>query len=145
MSNKKPMGVVLIAIYSGFWGTVLLPSGCVASMASSVPGVPAYAGLLGMLLLALGVGMLAGTYGLWTIQPWGRTYNIWLELASVPFSLLTLVGFSPAGKVTAVDRITSIIGLVITVVIVKYLSSDHVKQLFGEAPLGNWQRSDPRM
>jgi len=144
MRNKKPLGVVLIAIYCAFWGAALLPTGCMTSMAASVPGVPSYAGPLGLLLLALGVAMVAGAYGLWTIQPWGRTYNIWLELASVPFGLMTLAGFAPGGKVTAGDRITSVIGIILTVVIVKYLSSDPIKRLFGEDPLGHWERSDPR-
>lgn len=145
MQNKKPLGVVLISIYCGFWGTVMLPMGCVSSMASGVPGVPGYAGILSFVILAFGVAMLAGAYGLWTIQPWGRTFNIWLELASVPFSLMTLVGIAPGGRVTAGDRITSVVGIILTVVIVRYLCSDGIKRLFDGNASDDWTPAEPRI
>jgi hypothetical protein len=145
MQNKKPLGLVLIAIYCAIWGTAMIPLGCMSSMASAVPGVPAYAGPLGMAILAFGVAMIAGAYGIWTVQPWGRTYNIWLELATVPINLLTLVGLMPGGKVTTGDRITSIICLVLTVVIVKYLTSDGIKRFFGQDSTDSWAPAEPRL
>lgn len=145
MQKHKPLGIVLISIYSAFWGVVMLPVGCMSSMAAGVPGVPSYAGPLGFLSLAFGVAMMAATYGLWTIQPWGRNFSIWLELATIPFNLMTLVGFSPDGKVTEWDRITAIISIVLTAVIVRYLASEGMKRMYDQNTMDVWRSVEPKL
>jgi hypothetical protein len=132
MKDKKPAGLVLIAIYCSIWGVVMIPIGGISAMAPTVADVPEYTGPLGIVILAFGLAMIAGAYGIWRVKSWGRTFNIWRELAGLPLSVMTLVGFVPGGKVTVGNQLSSVVGIILTVLIIRYLSSDKTKRFFAE-------------
>lgn len=137
MKAKKPFGLVLIAIYCSIWGLIMIPIGGISAMAPSVAEVPEYTGPLGIVILVFGLAMIAGAYGIWRVKPWGRTFNIWRELAGLPLSLMTLVGFVPGGKVTVGNQVSSVVGIILTVLIIRYLSSDKIKRIFSQNPEEN--------
>lgn len=126
--RKRPVGVKLTAMYHGLWGSVLLPVGCLASMAPDVPGASPYAGALGFLITILGGAMLAGAYGLWTLEPWGRQFNIGLAVICIPFCLMTLAGIALTDNVTAGDRAAATVEILLAFAIWRYLASDTVKR-----------------
>lgn len=143
MKAKKPFGLVLIAIYCSIWGLIMIPIGGISAMAPSVAEVPEYTGPLGIVILIFGLAMVAGAYGIWRVKPWGRSFNIWRELAGLPLSLMTLVGFVPGGKVTVGNQISSVVGIILTVVIIRYLSSNKIKSVFGQSTEENGQPPQP--
>lgn len=74
--------------------------------------------------------MLAGSYGLWTLQPWGRQINMALALACIPFCLMTLAGVALTNNVTTTDRVVAVADIVLAFAIWRYLASNGIKQRF---------------
>lgn len=129
-NNKKPLGITLIVLYSALSAIMLIPAGCTTSLISGVPGVSGFYGLLGYAFLILGVLSLAVVYGLWTLQEWGRSLAFWLALASIPLGVIA--AFIPPDGLgrTPGSVVTQIIGIVINLVIISYVTRRDVKEIF---------------
>ena len=84
----------------------MIPIGGISAMPPSVAEVPEHTGPFEIVILIFGLAMIAGVCGIWRVKHWGRTFNIWRELAALPLSLMTLVGFVPGGKVAVGKQIS---------------------------------------
>lgn len=130
MEQEKPLGIVLVALFNGFLGLLLVPIGYVTAMALGVRGAPSYASLYGFLSMALGLLMLASAYGLWVKQPWGRLFAIRVEWAMLPISALGLLGALRGTKVSASHLLSSVLGMVLTAFILHYLRREDIRQMY---------------
>ena len=112
-ANKKPIGIVMIAIYTGF--------GAVLSLGMGIPAMfigqfAAKAAIVSIFLVAYGVLALAAAYGLWTLQDWGYKLAKIVYIVSIPLGLVALVSDTSAGNV-----VMQIIGIAVAVWILVYL------------------------
>src|SRR5688500_11785197 len=131
MSTKsKPAGIVLIAIWSAVCGLASVPIGCSLSFLAGVPEAAALS-VVGMLICALGVLFLASVYGLWTLQPWGRTFSWWLYLACIPLGLAAIFPMFPGQQMSVGNTLLQLLGIGIDVAVLFYLAKPTVRALFG--------------
>ena len=120
--KKRPTGVVLIAIYTGF--------GAVISLLIGVPQLllkesTAASLILGGVFSSFGFLFLATVLGLWSLKAWGYKLARAIYVLSVAFGFIGL--FSNAGaKNTATQAITVVIALWI----LAYLNKEGPKALF---------------
>jgi lysylphosphatidylglycerol synthetase-like protein (DUF2156 family) len=138
MSTVRPIGVTILAILEilgglvelGIGGLLLVAAGFIGGIASQVPEVPNLPGIggliagiilfIGIVVVILGVLALIIAWGLWTGQGWAWTLALILAIVSLIFSILSLPG--------------GIIGLLIDILILYYLTRPHVKAFFGKGP-----------
>lgn len=131
MSNKKPAGVVMIAIYSAFGGVISLFGGVMMLFASGIPEMPLWVTLLGLVLTVYGVVLLAATYGLWSLQAWGWSMGRWLYILAIPLGVISIFPIYPGSEMTVANTVMQIFGIGLAIVIVRYLSSIRVRELYG--------------
>src|SRR5437667_1413229 len=101
VERTKPFGITLIAICSVLFGLICLPVGCTAAFVSQVPGTSLFLSVAGMVVALFGVLLLAGAYGLWTLQEWGRSLTFWLCAISIPLGLISIFPVWPDQQMTA--------------------------------------------
>jgi hypothetical protein len=146
--KPKPAGIVLIALCSGLSGLAAIPIGCTAAFLGGLPGGGAFS-LVGALVFALGVLLLASAYGLWTLQPWGRTYTWWLYLACIPLGLMAIFGVLPGQTMSTANTILQLVGIAIEIVVLVYLSKPEVAGLFesaeGQGSYPEFVRREPHL
>lgn len=133
-SKAKPLPVVLIALYSGFFGLVSLPAGCMAGALSGLGGsVGHITSLIGLLCTAVGVLLLACAFGLWTLQPWGRQLAWWLYVASIVVGVLSMLPgpLFPGERPGSSNVTLGVIGIVIDILVLTYLSRAKVRAIYG--------------
>lgn len=90
-------------------------------LGAAVPSVAfmgAFFGLIGVVTLLLGIIGLIVTYGMWTGKGWAWWLTIILSIITIIFNALSLP--------------TGIVGIIIYLVIVIYLTRPHVKAFFGK-------------
>jgi uncharacterized membrane protein (DUF2068 family) len=131
MSKKsKPAGLAGIALYSALAGFAAILIG--AAVPSGV----------GFLVAALGALLLAAAYGLWTLQPWGRSYAWWLYAACIPLGVLAIFQRLSVG-----NAFLQVLGIAIDVAVVVYLGKAEVQRVFGVAreagSFGDYERREP--
>jgi hypothetical protein len=122
----RPTGVTVLAILQGLFAILAVLGGLATLTLGSLLGaaVPSvgYAGdlfgLIGIIGLLLGIIGLIITYGMWTGKGWAWWLTIIFSIISIIFNVLSL----PVG----------IIGIIIYLVIVIYLTRPHVKAFFGK-------------
>ncbi len=130
MSEKsKPAGIVLIALCSGLFGLGMVPVGCTAAFLGGLPGGEAFS-VVGLLISALGVFLLASAYGLWTLQSWGRAYTWWLYLACIPLGLIAIFPVFPGQRMSTGNTVLQLTGIAIDIVVLVYLGKREVVALF---------------
>jgi hypothetical protein len=131
MSEKsKPLGVVLIALWSGLFGLASIPIGCTSAFVSGLPGAGPLFVLFGLAIMAMGVLLLASAYGLWTMQPWGCTLAWWIYLASIPLGVLAIFPIFPGQQMTGGNTVLQLIGIGIDLAVIAYLSDSELRALF---------------
>ncbi len=145
---SKPLGIVLIALYSGIAGLLAVPAGCTSMVASGLPGIGATYSILSFLFMGYGVALLAATYGLWTIQPWGRDFAWWLYVAAIPLGVLFIFPVFPGQMMSLGNTILQLIGIALDVWIISYLGQPGVESLFEpngrQGSFDEYVRKDPR-
>lgn len=127
---RKPLGIVLASLFCAILGLMLLPVGYITALARGVRGAPQYAWSYGLMCMLLGAVMLAGAYGLWRMRAWGRSLAIQIVLATLPISVLGLLGMSSGGRMSAVGIMSSVTGLALAFIILHYLCRGDVRQMY---------------
>lgn len=130
MNNKKPTGITLIAIYSAFSGVLTLLGGAGMLLASSIPDLPVWITLLGLVATILGVFFLAAVYGLWTFQEWGRNILKWLYIISIPLGIASIFPIYPGSEMTIANTLLQLVGIVVAVLVIWYLSKQSIRALY---------------
>lgn len=129
-SNNRPLGLVLIALYSGICGIIAVPTGCTAMVASGVPGVGAGFSVLSFVIMGVGIAMLAAAYGVWSVQAWGGEFARWLYIAMIPLGLLAILPIFPGQRMSFGNTVLQLLGVAVSVAIVMYLGRSEVEELF---------------
>ncbi|TBR40982.1 hypothetical protein CBF23_011290 [Marinomonas agarivorans] len=130
MSNKKPIGIALIAIYSAFSGILFLLTGAVMLLASAVPDMPVWMTIIGMLIIVFGVFSLAAVYGLWSIQAWGVKITKWLYIIAIPLGIISIFPVYPDSEMTVANTVLQIFGISISAIIIWYISKESIRELY---------------
>lgn len=130
MQNRKPIGIVLIAIYNAIGGLLLAFVGAIYAFASGLPDIPAWIPLLGFILLLLGCLYLAATYGLWSLQAWGLNLTFWLYVIAIPLGIIFMFPMFPGQEMTVGNTILQLVGIGLSILVIYYLSHPNVKGLF---------------
>lgn len=131
LETKKPLGVVLVALYSGFFGMVSLPlGGCALVLIGQIPGAAAMVFVYAFGLMVLGFSLLAIAYGLWTTQSWARTFTAGVYAVSMPLGLLAIFPVFPGTQMSLGNTLLQIVGIVIDAVIIGYMARPEMKLRF---------------
>lgn len=128
--RRKPLGIVLIALYSAFLALMLIPAGCTITLLGQVPGLGGFASMLGYLSSLLGLLSCAVVYGLWTLQEWGRSLAFWLYVLSIPLGVIAVFPPLAGPQATAGNTVFQLVSIAIDLIVVAYLSKQQVKDLF---------------
>lgn len=135
MATERPFGVVILVILEVLGALGLLGLGSMLMVGAGFIGLaalsemPGFGGLIaglfvavGAFMLVLGIISLVVAWGLWTGQGWAWTICLILTIISL---ILSIPGaFAGVG----------IIGIIIDIVIIYYLTRPHVKAFFGKGP-----------
>jgi len=130
MQNRKPIGIVLIAISNAIGGLLLALIGVLFMLAGGLPDIPAWIPLLGFILLFLRCLYLAATYGLWSLQTWGLNLTFWLYIIAIPLGIIFMFPIFPGQEMTVGNTIHQLVGIGLSILVIYYLSQPNVKSLF---------------
>jgi hypothetical protein len=129
-TQSKPLGVILIALYSGLFGLVSFPIGCTTVLVSGVPGTGPLVSIIGFMITAVGILLLASAYGLWTIQSWGRKFSWWLYAVSIPLGAILIFPILPGEHMSSGNTVFQLLCIALDVAIILYLDKREVVGLF---------------
>ena len=133
---RKPFGIILIAIYTGFWGVIALFFSTILLVMISMEGhtawppIPAWRSILCILGFGFGVLELASCYGLWMLERWGITLTVAMQMASIPLGLFAIFPGFPESSMTMGKTLFQLVGVGVAVIILVYLFKPRVKELF---------------
>ena len=134
---QRPTGVTILAVLAAIGGVLgilagiaLVGLGGLAGAAGVSVGGAALVG--GLVVLVLGVAELALAYGFWTLKPWAWKWGIVLAALQVVVAVLGVVGIVFSTSVPS-----ALISIVISGVIIYYLSKPDIRAAFG-APATGW-------
>ena len=127
----RPTGITILAVLAAIGGVLGILAGIaivgIGGFAAASSGTAAYFGLgavAGIIVLALGVLNLAFAYGAWTLKPWAWPLGVGLQVASLIWAGLAILGGDVSGQ---------IIGIAISAIILYYLFQPNIKAVFGRA------------
>ncbi len=128
MQKERSYGVTILAILEVIGGLVLLGTGASLGVVGMMVGAVPYAGwffgpiifVFVAILVILGLLSFVIAYGLWTGKGWAWAIALVLAVIGIIINLFSLPG--------------GIIGIIIDVIIIYYLTRPHVKAFFGKAP-----------
>ncbi|MCS7136646.1 MAG: hypothetical protein RMJ14_05865 [Nitrososphaerota archaeon] len=128
MQIERPFGVTVLAILEIIAGLILIGIGAIIGAAGMMAGVIPYVGwvfgpifiALAVIIIILGLISFVVAYGLWTGKGWAWTVALILSIIGIIINLFSLPG--------------GIVGIIINVIIIYYLTRPHVKAFFGKAP-----------
>lgn len=144
MSKKKPLGITLITLYNAVFAVMFLPVGCMATVATGIPEMPQYTGLIGLFYLGFGLLLAAAVYGLWTLQDWGRVVTIWLNIVCLPMAVLAIFGLFPYAKVSLGNTAINLAYIALAIWMIKYLRGENITALFSGVLQNNrYERQEP--
>lgn len=127
---RRPLGVMLISIYSATVGVISLLAGAMASLVSGGADVSIVFSLLGFLITLMGVALIAAGYGLWTLQHWGRHFSVLVYWASIALAVLFLLPIIPGQQVSLEGTLFQLFGIVINGAILWYLRKPSITGIF---------------
>lgn len=123
---SRPLGIVLIALYSAFTSVMSVFVSLLAVFgAALVQRASGWMGLLGFGVLAMGILMAAVTYGLWTRQAWAPRLTYVAYAISIPLGLIALFADTALGNL-----LLQITGIVVACVVIAYIRRPEVIGLF---------------
>jgi len=105
-------------------GIAVLGLGGIAAGATGNAAYFGIGGLFGILGIAIAIASIAFAYGAWMLLPWAWSLGIVIELVSIVFAVVSIIG---GGSV-----ISNIVSVVIGGVIIYYLNQPHVRAAFGK-------------
>jgi hypothetical protein len=120
--NNKPMGIILLTIYTGISGVLSVISGFLLSFGGRISG--SYP-IIGFLLILLSCFEFSAVYGLWRLVFWGYSLAFILYIIAIPLGAVVLVF-----DLTVGNAILQLIGIAVNVWILMYLRKPEVKALF---------------
>ncbi|MEM0011094.1 MAG: hypothetical protein QXP86_06605 [Nitrososphaerota archaeon] len=128
MQKERPFGVTVLAILEIIGGLILIGTGAFIGAAGMMAGMVPYVGwafgpaflALGVVIILIGLFSFVIAYGLWTGKGWAWTLALVLSIIGIIVGIFNLPG--------------GIIGIIINVIIIYYLTRPHVKAFFGKAP-----------
>ncbi len=133
-TTRKTFGLILTAVWAAVSGVLLVLGSLITLIMLIVSQVPGVDGLIlaaiGLLSLAFGIVFLTATYGLWSVQEWGRRAMFWVSAVSIPWETIGILPIVPGQQVTLGNTVLQIVGIGIACVIMLYLSRSQVKALF---------------
>lgn len=145
----RPLGIVLIVIYFGFFGLLAALGGACAMIAGGTLDTAMEAGrqmgqgqagmedmpqlgmgfiLMSLVGVVLSVLQVAAAYGLWSFQRWGRPLGIALAAFAFAWTLLSLVMYGTAGGTYVV--LWFLIVMAVNAAIVWYLRTPQIVALY---------------
>lgn len=130
MNKNKPLGIIIIAIYSALSGLIVFASGFFMLFASVIPDMPVWVTIMGIFFSVLGVFLLAAMYGLWSFQSWGLRVTKWLYVISIPLGIMSIFPIYPDSEMTMANTLMQIVGIGVAVIILYYISKPNVKTLY---------------
>jgi drug/metabolite transporter (DMT)-like permease len=137
--KKRPTGVTVIAILIIIGGILLLLAG-IAGVAVGSLFISEIIGLgfviIGAIILAVGIGYLVVSYGLLKGKRWAWTITVVLLFIGIAINVVSIIFGSFAINMDTSSFLTtnsgSIVGIIISVIILYYLYRPHVKSYFGK-------------
>jgi hypothetical protein len=129
--NQRPTGVTILAILAFVGGILSILFGGLGALlggffASLSPVVGGFATIWGILYIILGVALVYVGWGFWRLVPSAWRLGIWVATASILLAILRAV---TGGGL-------DIIGIVIDVAIIYYLTTPAVRAAFGQSTSG---------
>ncbi len=124
-AQKRPVGLVLISIYTAVSGLLSILAGVLGLFVSQLE-VPVWVTVFSVLLFLSGILELAVCYGLWSIQKWGLKLAIVVYIVSIPLGIIAMF----TGERTTGNVLLQLIGIVIAIVVLRYLFKPRVRMLF---------------
>jgi hypothetical protein len=128
MQRVRPSGIAILAILEICLGLFSLAGGALAVAGAGLSGFTGLVFLtgllvaLGFLLAIVGILFLAVGWGTWSGQGWAWTIGAALSILGIITGLISL----------AAGTTGSIVGLILQVIILYYLTRPHVKAFFGK-------------
>lgn len=130
-TTAKPLGLILVAVYTGIWASLYALMGVVLmvaiAIATAAPKVTPqwWAPIFGFALLLAGVLAFAAAYGLWERVSWGYSLARLIYIVFIPLDLVALLADRTAGNV-----ILQLASIALAVWILVYLAKPEIKGLF---------------
>lgn len=128
--KAKPLGIVLIAIYSAVVGLFSLSVSFFSLLFAGIPGISFLAYLLGTLLMAHAIFSFAAVYGLWVMQRWGLKLTFWLYVIAIPLGIVSIFPIFPGAEFTTPNTVFQLIFIAIDMVAILYLSKLEIAILY---------------
>lgn len=121
MSSQKirPTGVTILAVLEVISGIIAIAGGAMFASISGMIGIDylgAFGGVISGILIALGIASFVMAWGLMKGKSWAWTITMILTVISLIFDGLSL----------------NVVGIIIDVIILYYLTRPHVKSYFGK-------------
>jgi hypothetical protein len=138
-TTARPTGITILAILAligGVFGLIaglgLIAGGALlGGMVGGATGAQlgGLAFIFGIITLGLAVAELAFAYGAWTLQPWGWSVGVILQLANLVWIAVTAVASGDLiGSLGG-----SIISIAVAAIILWYLNQPTIKAAFGRS------------
>lgn len=124
-ARKKPLGIILIAVYTGFGAFLALAGGVPSMLAGRLVLGAAF---LSIVLIGYGVLAAATTYGVWTLEKWGYELAKILYIIAIPFGVVALVLDRSAGNV-----LMQLVGIAVAAKILVYLFKPETEAVFRQS------------
>lgn len=128
--KSKPLGIVLIAIYSALSGAYSFFGSFFTLFFVGFPSFSFFAYLFFTIFVAHAVFSFAAAYGLWTLQRWGLKLAFWLYVISIPLGIVAIFPIFPGTDFTIPNTVFQFIFIAIDVSVILYLSRLEITILY---------------
>ena len=126
----KPLGIILVVIYSTLNGFLTLGLSFIATLLTAVPSYSALALILVTLLTAHSIFMFAAVYGLWILKSWGLRLAFWLYVLYIPLGFLSIFPILPGTEMSTANTVFQLVFIGIDVLIIVYLNKLEIALLY---------------
>jgi len=128
--NSKPLGIVLIAIFSALSGLMSLFGSFLSLFLLGIPGVSVFGYLFGMLFTVHAVFSFAAVYGLWALERWGLRLAFWLYVFAIPLGIAAIFPIFPGDQFTTANTVFQLVLIAIDAGIIWYLGRVEIAVLY---------------